>query len=176
MMTVPSGISAASGAAASSSPETPRNEATASTRAPVAARGRGGDVETSQGKITIADTVVSKIAGLATKQVTGVAGFGSGAARAMGAVRERIPGARASSSQGVAVEVGERQAAIDLTIVVEYGVAIVELARAIRRNVIGSIEQMTGLEVVEVNISVVDLQLPGEDTGEEQSRQPARVE
>jgi uncharacterized alkaline shock family protein YloU len=56
-------------------------------------------------------------------------------------------------------------------------VAIVELARAIRRNVIGSIEQMTGLEVVEVNISVVDLlQLPGEDTGEGQLRQPARVE
>lgn len=172
MMTVPSGISAASGAAASSNPETPRNK---STRAPVATRDRGSDLETSQGKTTIAGTVVSKIAGLATKQVTGVAGFGSGAARAMGAVRERIPGARASS-QGVAVEVGERQAAIDLTIVVEYGVAIVQLARAIRRNVIGSIEQMTGLEVVEVNISVVDLQLPGEDTGDEQARQPARVE
>jgi uncharacterized alkaline shock family protein YloU len=175
MMTVPSGISAAVGAAASSSPETPRNKATASTRAPVATRDRGSDLETSQGKTTIAGTVVSKITGLATKQVIGVAGFGSGAARAMGAVRERIPGARASS-QGVAVEVGERQAAIDLTIVVEYGMAIVQLARAIRRNVIGSIEQMTGLEVVEVNISVVDLQLPGEDTGDEQARQPARVE
>jgi uncharacterized alkaline shock family protein YloU len=175
MMTVSSGISAASGAADSNKPQTVRNEATASTRGPVSARGRG-DLETSQGKTTIADTVVSKIAGLATRQVTGVAGFGGGAARVMGAVRERIPGARASSSQGVAVEVGERQAAIDLTIVVDYGVAIVELARAIRRNVIGSIEQMTGLEVVEVNISVVDLQLPGEDTGDEQPRQPARVE
>jgi uncharacterized alkaline shock family protein YloU len=173
-MTTTSGISAASGATASSSPQTPRNEATASTRAP--ATTHGSDLETSQGKTTIADTVVSKIAGLATRQVTGVAGFGGGAARVMGAVRERIPGARASSSQGVAVEVGERQAAIDLTIVVDYGVAIVELARAIRRNVIGSIEQMTGLEVVEVNISVVDLRLPGEDTGEEQARQPARVE
>jgi uncharacterized alkaline shock family protein YloU len=173
-MTTPSGISAASGAAASSTPETPRKETTASARGPVTTR--GNDLETSQGKTTIAEIVVSKIAGLATRQVNGVAGFGSGAARAMGAVRERIPGARASSSQGVAVEVGERQAAIDLTIVVEYGVAIVELARAIRRNVIGSIEQMTGLEVVEVNISVVDLQLPGEDTGDEQARQPPRVE
>jgi uncharacterized alkaline shock family protein YloU len=174
MTTTPSGISAASGVAASSSPETPRKDATASARAPVSTR--GSDLETSQGKTTIAETVVSKISGLATRQVNGVAGFGSGAARAMGAVRERIPGARASSSQGVAVEVGERQAAVDLTIVVEYGVAIVELARAIRRNVIGSIEQMTGLEVVEVNISVVDLRLPGEDTGDEQARQPARVE
>lgn len=176
MMTVPSGISAASGAGDSNEPQTVRNKATASTRGPATAPGRGSDLETSQGRTTIAETVVSKIAGMATRQVNGVAGFGSGAARAMGAVRERIPGARASSSQGVAVEVGERQAAIDLTIVVEYGVAIVELARAIRRNVIGSIEQMTGLEVVEVNINVVDLQLPGEDTGEGQARQPARVE
>jgi uncharacterized alkaline shock family protein YloU len=55
-------------------------------------------------------------------------------------------------------------------------VAIVELARAIRRNVITSIEQMTGLDVVEVNISVVDLQLPSEDTSEGQPRQPGRVE
>jgi uncharacterized alkaline shock family protein YloU len=176
-MTTPSGVSAAGGAAGSNSPQTPRNEASASTRTPATAAGRGSDLEAGEGKTTIADAVVSKIAGLATRQVNGVAGFGGGAAaRAMGAVRERIPGARASSSQGVTVEVGERQAAVDLTIVVEYGVAIVELASAIRRNVIASIEQMTGLEVVEVNISVVDLRLPGEDTGEEQPRQPARVE
>jgi uncharacterized alkaline shock family protein YloU len=167
-MTTSSGTSAASGAAAPNSPQTPRNEAPASTRASVTTR--SSDLETSQGNTTIADTVVSKIAGLATREVNGVAGFGSGAARVMGAVRERIPGARSSSSQGVAVEVGERQAAIDLTIVVEYGVAIVELARAIRRNVIGSIERMTGLEVVEVNINVVDLELPGEE------ERPARVE
>ena len=112
---------------------------------------------------------------MATREVNGVHGFGGGAARALGAVRERIPGARASSSQGVAVEVGERQAAIDLTIVVEYGVAIVELARAIRRNVISAIEQMTGLEVVEVNINVVDLHMPG-DGDVDQAPQPARVQ
>jgi uncharacterized alkaline shock family protein YloU len=175
-MTTPSGFSAASGTADSNNPQTARDE-TGSTRPSATAPGRRSDLETSEGRTTIADTVVSKIAGLATRQVDGVAGFGGGAARAMSAVRERIPGARASSSQGVAVEVGERQAAIDLTIVVEYGVAIVELSRAIRRNVIASIEQMTGLEVVEVNIAVVDLQLPGEDTGDEQQpRQPARVE
>jgi uncharacterized alkaline shock family protein YloU len=175
-MTTPSGLSAASSTADSNDPQTARSEATASARAPATAPGRGSDLETSQGRTTIAETVVSKIAGLATRQVDGVAGFGGGAARAMSAVRERIPGARASSSQGVAVEVGERQAAIDLTVVVEYGVAIVDLARAIRRNVIASIEQMTGLEVVEVNISVVDMQLPGQDTGDEHPRQPARVE
>jgi uncharacterized alkaline shock family protein YloU len=175
-MTTSGGVSTAGGAGGSNNPQTARNETAASAHAPATAPGRSSDLETSQGRTTIAETVVSKIAGLATRQVDGVAGFGGGAARAMSAVRERIPGARASSSQGVAVEVGERQAAVDLTIVVEYGVAIVELARAIRRNVIASIEQMTGLEVVEVNVSVVDLQLPGEDTGEGQQRQPTRVE
>lgn len=175
-MTTPSGTSGASGAADSNSTQTVGNAATVSTRTPATTPGRGSDLESSQGRTTIAETVVSKIAGLATRQVDGVAGFGSGTARAMGAFRERIPGARASSSQGVAVEVGERQAAIDLTIVVEYGVAIVDLARAIRLNVIASIEQMTGLEVVEVNVSVVDLQLAGEEAGGGQPPQPGRVE
>ncbi len=123
--------------------------------------------------------MVSKIAGLAAREVNGVRGFGGGAARAFGAISERIPGARSSSSQGVSVEVGERQAAVDLTIVVEYGVSIPELARGVRRNVTGAIEQMTGLEVVEVNINVNDLHLPGdedsEDDGDRSSR-PARVQ
>lgn len=123
------------------------------------------ELETSQGATTISDLVVSKIAGLAAREVNGVHDFGGGASRAFGAVRERIPGARSSTSQGVAVEVGQRQAAVDLTVVVEYGVSIVELARAVRRNVIAALEQMTSLEVVEVNINVVDLHLPSDDEG-----------
>ena len=126
----------------------------------------GSPLDTSQGKTTISDAVVSKVAGIAAREVPGVYGFGGGAARAFGAITERIPGGRASSTQGVSVEVGERQAAVDLTIVVEYGVSITELARAIRRNVIGAIEQMTGLQVVEVNINVNDLHLPGDDSND----------
>lgn len=117
--------------------------------------------------------VVSKIAGMAARDVDGVYGFGSGTARAVGAMRERIPGASASSSQGVSVEVGEKQAAIDLVVVVEYGVAITELARSVRHNVIGSIEQMTGLEVVEVNVDVTDLHLPSDD--DEGQSSPSRT-
>lgn len=117
----------------------------------------------NQGSTTIADTVVQKIAGLATREIPGVHDLGSGTARALGALRERIPGATASAGQGVAVEVGEKQAAVDLQIVVEYGVAITDLSRSIRRNVITSIEQMTGLEVVEVNINVSDVYIPSED-------------
>jgi uncharacterized alkaline shock family protein YloU len=120
----------------------------------------------NQGATTIADTVVQKIAGLATREIPGVHDLGSGTARALGALRERIPGATASAGQGVAVEVGEKQAAVDLQIVVEYGVAITDLSRSIRRNVITSIEQMTGLEVVEVNINVSDVYIPSEDDAE----------
>lgn len=117
----------------------------------------------NQGTTSIADAVVQKIAGLSAREVPGVHDLGSGTARAIGALRERIPGASASAGQGVAVEVGEKQAAVDLQIVVEYGVAITDVSRSIRRNVITSIEQMTGLEVVEVNINVSDVYIQSED-------------
>ncbi|MFF2083782.1 Asp23/Gls24 family envelope stress response protein [Nocardia sp. NPDC058176] len=115
-----------------------------------------------QGTTTIADTVVQKVAGLAAREVRGVHALGGGTTRAIGALRDRIPGASSSIGQGVSVEVGETQAAVDLEIVVEYGVAIAELAIAVRRNVITAIEQMTGLEVVEVNINVNDVYIEDE--------------
>ncbi len=131
---------------------------------------------TGQGRTRIADAVVSKIAGLATREVPGVHGLGGGAARAFGAIRERIPGASTNASQGIAVEVGEKQAAVDVTMVVEYGVAIADLSRAVRRNVITALETMTGLEVVEVNIAVEDVHLPSDEDDEPARPQPtARV-
>ncbi|MEV0683919.1 Asp23/Gls24 family envelope stress response protein [Nocardia sp. NPDC050378] len=136
------------------------------------APGKGtGALATDQGTTTIADTVVQKIAGLAAREVRGVYALGGGTARAIGALRDRIPGASSSIGQGVSVEVGEKQAAVDLELVVEYGVAITELARAVRRNVITAIEQMTGLEVVEVNINVNDVYI--EDESDDQ-QQPTR--
>jgi uncharacterized alkaline shock family protein YloU len=116
---------------------------------------------TAQGRTSIADSVVRKIAGIATREVSGVHNLGTGGARTFGAIRERIPGSTGpSATQGVAVEVGERQAAIDIDVVVEYGVSIVDLSQAIRRNVIASVERMTGLEVTEVNVTVDDVHLP----------------
>jgi uncharacterized alkaline shock family protein YloU len=125
---------------------------------------------TDQGATTVNDIVVQKIAALATRDVSGVHELGGGAARAFGAIRERIPGASASAGQGVSVEVGEKQAAVDLQIVVEYGVSITDLARSIRRNVISAVEQMTGLEVVEVNINVGDVHIPGDDDQDDTTR------
>ena len=124
---------------------------------------RDQGLKTSQGATSIADTVVSKIAGIAAKDVSGVYALGGNASRAFGAVRERIPGGRVNHSQGVSVEVGETQAAVDIDMIAEYGVAIADLAGGVRRNVIASIERMTGLEVTEVNISVADIHLPEDD-------------
>jgi uncharacterized alkaline shock family protein YloU len=127
-------------------------------------RGGGSPLSTSRGTTTISDVVVSKIAGIATREMNGVHAMGSGTSRAFGAIRERIPGSTTNQSQGVQVEVGERQAAVDLAIVAEYGVAITDLAEGIRRNVINAVERMTGLEVTEVNIDVVDVHLPQDDS------------
>jgi len=134
----------------------------------------GGASSISQGRTIISDTVVSKIAGIATREVSGVHALGGGAARAVGALRERIPGGRVNQGQGVGVEVGETQAAVDIDIVAEYGIAIADLAADIRRNVISSVERMTGLEVVEVNITVHDVFL--DEGGEDGAAEAPRVQ
>jgi len=118
--------------------------------------------------------VVQKIAGVSAREVSGVYALGGGAARTLGAIRERIPGSSQSVGQGVSVEVGERQAAIDLDIVTEYGISIVELSRAVRRNVIEAVEGMTGLQVTEVNVMVNDVHLPTDESQSEETQR--RVE
>ncbi|MFE9704599.1 Asp23/Gls24 family envelope stress response protein [Streptomyces sp. NPDC005930] len=132
---------------------------------------RGGEPG-SRGRTTLADAVVTKIAGMAAREVSGVHALGGGAARALGSMRERMPGAGGdrSAMRGVSVEVGEVQAAVDLEIVVDYGVPITDLADTVRENVISAVERMAGREVVEVNILVSDMQLPDEDEEEGESR------
>ncbi|GAB2823528.1 Asp23/Gls24 family envelope stress response protein [Streptomyces daliensis] len=121
----------------------------------------------TRGRTSIADGVVEKIAGMAAREVPGVHTLGGGLARRLGAVRERVPGSRPDVAQGVKVEVGQRQTAIDVDIVVEYGVPIADVAAALRENVIAAVERMTALEVVEVNVSVIDVRLPDDEAEEE---------
>ena len=155
-------------------PVTPRiseTPATATTTASPATRER---LASDEGQITVAESVVQKIAGKACREVAGVHAMGTTGTRAFGAVRERIPGSTGPNvAQGVGVEVGETEAAIDLDIVVEYGVSIAELGRSIQRNVKQSVERMTGLRVVEVNIAVDDVYLPTD--GDQDTSTPARV-
>ena len=156
-----------------SQPATPtisETPATASTAASSAIRDR---LATGEGQITVAENVVQKIAGKACREIAGVHAMGTGGTRAFGAVRERIPGSTGPNvAQGVGVEVSETEAAVDLDIVVEYGVSIAELGRSIQRNVKQAVERMTGLRVVEVNIAVDDVYLPIDG---DQDSTPARV-
>ena len=128
---------------------------------------------TGQGKTSIADSVVAKIAGVAAREISGIHEMGRGAARAFGTLKEKLPvgGSGPNVTQGVSVEVGERQAAIDIDVVVEYGVSIPDVSQAVRDNVVNRIERMTGLQVTEVNISVDDVYL-----GDDSAPEPPRVE
>ncbi|MGH9070254.1 MAG: Asp23/Gls24 family envelope stress response protein [Acidimicrobiales bacterium] len=119
----------------------------------------GARLRTDRGVTTISDVVVAKIAALATREIPGVHAMGKGLARAFGALRSRVPGGAPpdADTQGIAVEVGERQAAVDIDIVARYGQSIIETTEAVRANVIDRLESMTGLEVVEVNINVDDV-------------------
>jgi uncharacterized alkaline shock family protein YloU len=135
---------------------------TPSSRA-VAHSGDSGDnpLKSDRGTTSIADAVVSKVAGIATREVGGVHNLGGGVSRALGSVTQRV-----------AVEVGEREAAVDLTVVIEYGESVPQVSQAIRENVIKRIEGITGLKVTEVNVTVNDLYFPGDDVEEPE---PARV-
>jgi uncharacterized alkaline shock family protein YloU len=121
-----------------------------------------GVLQTDKGATTIADAVVTKVASIASREVGGVYELGGGAARAVGSVAQRV-GLGDQRTQGVSVEVGEKEAAVDLTIVVEYGESIPKLTQQIRDNVTRRIEGITGLVVTEVNVTVNDLHFPGDD-------------
>ncbi len=123
-----------------------------------------GPLVTDTGNTTIADGVVSKVAGLATREVAGVYDVGGGAARALGSAAQRV-GVGDRLTQGVSVEVGTREAAVDLTVVIEYGESIPQVTEQIRQNVVKRISGITGLTVTEVNINVTDLHFAGDDEG-----------
>jgi len=103
----------------------------------------------SVGSIRIADEVVGIIAGIAATEIEGVAGMSGGL---VGGIAERL--GKKNLSKGVKVEVGEREAAVDLFIIAEYSVRIPDMALRIQENVKRAIETMTGLEVVAVNIHI----------------------
>lgn len=109
-------------------------------------------VQTEMGSIQIAPEVIEVIAGLATIEVDGVAGMSGGFA---GGIAELL--GRKNLSKGVKVEVGQKEAAVDVSIIIEYGSKIPRVAGDIQRSVKQAIESMTGLDVVEVNVHIHDV-------------------
>lgn len=118
--------------------------------------------QTGLGSIRIADEVVKVIAGLAAIEIKGVAGMSGGLA---GGIAEML--GRKNLSKGIKVEVGEKEAAVDLYVIMEYGVRIPDVAAQIQESVKSAIERMTGLVVVEVNVNVQGVAFASEPKDEE---------
>ncbi|MGI6574519.1 MAG: Asp23/Gls24 family envelope stress response protein [bacterium] len=121
--------------------------------------------ENEGGSVRIADEVVATIASLAATEIEGIAGMSGGIA---GGIAEML--GKRNLSKGVKVEVGERQAAVDLYIITEYGIRIPDVAWQVQENVKRKIETMTGLEVVEVNVHVQGIKM-----GQEEKEEDIRV-
>ncbi len=129
-------------------------------------------LRTERGITRIEDNVVAKVAGIAAQEVEGIQ-MGGGTARAVGGFLDSVTGA-GGQTRGVAVEVGEDEAAIDLSMAVEYGKAIPQISEAVRRNVINRVENLVGLRVTEVNITINDALLPEERSQLDQQREVER--
>lgn len=123
--------------------------------------GSASGVPASNGKTTINDAVIAKVAGLAAREVSGVFALGGGAARALGAIRDAMNSK--DLSQGISVEVGETQVAVDVSVVAEYPVPLQAVAEGVRVAVTNAIERLVGMEVTEVNVSINDVHLPADD-------------
>lgn len=113
-----------------------------------------------KGRIEVADEVVEKVAGLAAMEVEGVADLGGDFARAMESVRERIGIGQKRGDQGVKAKISGREVAIDVTIMIEYGHVVMDVARRVQHNVAVQTNRMLGLAVVEVNVTVDDVRMP----------------
>ena len=116
---------------------------------------------TGAGRTIIDDQVVAKVAGIAARDVPGVYALGGNAARAFGAIRDAI--GSTALGQGVRVEVGETQVAVDLTIVVDYPTPMMEVASAVRAAVTNAVTELVGRQVTEVNVAINDVNIPALD-------------
>jgi uncharacterized alkaline shock family protein YloU len=124
----------------------------------------------TKGKTTIANGVVAKIVGIAAREIDGVKDVvGSGAGATITGLATRVTRGD-TRAQGVSVEVGEREAAAGINIIVNYGLSIPLVAEAVRRNVIDRVEAMTGLTMIAVDIAVNDLYFPEDETEVEHPR------
>lgn len=151
---------------ATNTPENISNDAAASE---ANVEKRNEVLETEHGSTVIDDNVVGKIIGIAAREVSGVYNLGGGAARMWGAVRESLTSST-NVQQGVNVVVENGHASVAVAIIAEYGVAIHELANAIRENITIAVTRMTGLIVDRVDVTVHDVHLPEDNSDNEAAR------
>lgn len=139
---------------------------TQTTRSSTPARAVDGDPTTGvavlddgKGTTSIADGVVSKLATMAAREVEGVSRMGDAVQGAIGGLVGRFRG-EGHDTTGVEVEVGQTQVAVDLQIKVMYPHPVHEVAQKVRESIVKRMTEMTGLEVVEVNVAVLDYDFP----------------
>ena len=141
-------------------------------RGPSVDERRNRPLWSERGGTRIEDAVVTKIAGIAAQEVEGVQ-MGGGTARAVGGFLDSVTGG-GGQARGVVAEVGEEEVAIDLSMAVEYGKPIPQITEAVRRSIIDRVENLIGLRVIEVNITVNDVLLPEERPLLDQQREVQR--
>ena len=130
---------------------------------------QGSPLKSEMGITTVSNTVVSQIAGIAAQEVEEAQMGGGGS---VGGLLQSVTGSSGSNfSRGVTVEVGEEETAIDLSLTVAYGQSIPRVSDAVRRNVINRVENLTGLRVNEVNITVSSIFFPQQEAEQERQRQ-----
>lgn len=115
-----------------------------------------------RGKITLNEDVVATIAGLAAREIPGIYSLG----------KSRMISFGDSPTRGVEAEVGNKQAAFDLDVVIEYGCDIRKVASSLRSRIADEVNRMAGREVVEINLNVVDIKLPEAEKPKKEPEKP----
>lgn len=126
---------------------------------PETARAQQAAAQDATGRTTISDIAVAKVAGIAARKVEGVFGLGSSTSRALGALRDAV--GSSDLAQGVRVEVGETQVAVDINLVASYGNPLQDVASQVRAAVYTAVQDLVGMDVIEVNVEINDVHVPG---------------
>ncbi|MGT2462987.1 Asp23/Gls24 family envelope stress response protein [Sinomonas atrocyanea] len=127
------------------------------TQEPDAVGAEYGAAVGATGRTVVHENAVAKVAAAAARSVPGIHSLGSAPSRALGAIREAVGPALSDHAAGVRAEVGQAQAAVDVTLVAEYGVPLQQLADQVRAAVYHAVEGLTGLQVIEVNVEIADV-------------------
>jgi uncharacterized alkaline shock family protein YloU len=129
-----------------------------------------------KGRINVADEVVEKVAALAATEVEGVADLGGDFERAIESVRDRVGVGHKRGDQGIKAKINGREVSVDVTIMIEYGNVVMDVARQVKHNVASQTQRMLGLTVVEVNVTVDDVKMPYESESEDEDRGVVSIE
>nr|WP_026535582.1 Asp23/Gls24 family envelope stress response protein [Arthrobacter sp. H14] len=136
---------------------------------PQTARAQQAAAENATGRTVISDVAVAKVVGIAARRVEGVYALGTGGSRTLGALRDAV--GSSDLTQGVRVEVGETQVAVDINLVASYGNPLQDVANHVRAAVYTAVQELVGLSVIEVNVEINDVNVPGVNDGKQQANE-----